>query len=242
MKWPVTSVVVSLAALAVTAAPDSSAVLDYEVVSVERKLLLETEDGERAMQAGDHARSGDVLRTGSRSRAELAVSEYAARFAISAKTSFRLAHDTPGVLIEVDQGRLRAIFGKLPDGDSRERLVATPSAILAVRGTEYGIDVEKNGETKIFVFEGTVEAWERGGAGKKVRLQAGQTSRIRKGRAPSTPKGHGVGPSDWDRGRRSTPSKGGLQQSPGMGSAGPGSGNPGARSSSSKGGSKRHGG
>ncbi len=242
MKWPITLVVVSLAALAATVASESPAVLDYEVVSVKRSLLLKTEDGERALQVGDHARSGDTLRTGSRSHAELAVSDYVARFAISAKTSFRLSHDTPGVLIEVDRGSLRAIFGKLPDGDTRERLVATPSAVLAVRGTEYGIDVAKNGETSIFVFEGTVEAWERGGAGERVRLQAGETSRIRKGRAPSTPKAHGIGSNDWDRGRRSTPSMGGPQQSPGMGSAGSGSGSSGARSSSSRGGSKRHGG
>ena len=66
--------------------------------------------------SGDHARSGDILRTGSRSRAELAVIEYSAKFVISSKTSFRLAHDRPGVLLELERGSLRAIFGKLPEG------------------------------------------------------------------------------------------------------------------------------
>ncbi len=160
MKWSTASVVLTLATLAAAAASEAPAVLEYDVVAVKRKLLLETTDGERALEVGDHAQSGDVLRTGSRSRAELVVAEYAARFVVSSKTSFRLAHDRPGVLLEIERGSLRAIFGKLPDGDTRERLITTPSAVLAVRGTDYGVEVEKDGDTSIAVFEGTVEVWD----------------------------------------------------------------------------------
>jgi hypothetical protein len=233
-----TAIVLTLAALALATASEAPAVLEYDVIAVKRMLLLESEEGEIALEVGDHARSGDVLRTGSRSRAELAVTEYSAKFVISSKTSFRLAHDRPGVLLEIERGSLRAIFGKLPEGDTRERLVTTPSAVLAVRGTDYGVEVEKDGDTSVAVFHGTVEVWDIGGVGKRMMIEAGQSSRIKRGKAPSTPKAHGLTSGDWDRGRRriSQP-MGGSQQSPGMGSGGQ-SGGAGSR----QGGSNRHGG
>ena len=241
MKLPTPTIVLALATLAATAATEAPAVLEYDVVAVKRKLLLETTEGEREMQVGDHAQSGDVLRTGSRSRAELAVIEYSAKFVVSSKTSFRLAHDRPGVLLEIERGSLRAIFGKLPEGDTRERLVTTPSAVLAVRGTDYGVEVEKDGDTSIAVFEGTVEVWDVGGIGKRMMVPAGQSTRIKRGKAPSTPKQHGLSSNDWDQGRRRTsPAMGGAQGS-GMG-AGRQPGSAGSQSSSSQGGSKRHGG
>ena len=238
MRWSTTAVVLTLATLAVAAASEAPAVLEYDVIAVKRKLLLETADGELALEVGDHARSGDVLRTGSRSRAELAVIEYSAKFVISSKTSFRLAHDRPGVLLEIERGSLRAIFGKLPEGDTRERLITTPSAVLAVRGTDYGVEVTKDGDTSVSVFEGTVEVWDVGGAGKRMMVQAGQSSRIKRGKGPSSPKAHGLSAHDWDQGRRRAgQGMGGSQQSPGMGS-GTHSGGSGSR----QGGSKRHGG
>jgi hypothetical protein len=241
MKRPAASLVLALLTLATTASSQAPAVIEYDVAAVKRKLLLETTDGERAMQVGDRAHSGDVLRTGSRSRAELVVADYAARFVVSSKTSFRLAHDRPGVLVDIECGSLRAIFGKLPEGDTRERLITTPSAVLAVRGTDYGVEVEKDGDTSIVVFEGIVEVWDIGGIGEKTSVQAGQSTRIKRGRVPSSPRPHGLSSSDWDQGRRSvSPSMGGSRQPPGMGAGNqPGSG--GSRSSS-QGGSQRHGG
>ena len=109
MRWLTATIVLTLATLAIATASEAPAVLDYDVVAVKRKLLLETADGELSLKVGDHAKSGDVLRTGSRSRAELAVTEHSAKFVISSKTYFRLAHDRPGVLLEIERGSLRAI-------------------------------------------------------------------------------------------------------------------------------------
>ena len=242
MKWSAASIVVALAMLASAASSQAPLVLEYDVIAVKRKLLLETTDGELALQVGDHVQSGDVLRTGSRSRAELAVIEYSAKFVVSSKTSFRLAHDRPGVLLEIERGSLRAIFGKLPEGDTRERLISTPSAVLAVRGTDYGVEVEKDGDTSIAVFEGTVEVWNADGIGERLFVPAGRATRIKRGKAPSTPKPHGLSSHAWDQGhRRASQSMGGSQQSSGMGARNQ-SGSAGSGSSSSQGGSKRHGG
>ncbi len=243
----------ALAALAATSAPLPGTEADdaiattivYDVAQVKRQLLLATEDGELQLQKGDQAHSGDSLRTASRSTADLEVADRAASFHVKAKTRFHLAHNQPGVLIDIERGSLRAVFGKLPEGDDRERLVTTPSAVLAVRGTDFGVDVKKNGATSVVVFEGTVEVWDPGRDGEMVRVQAGQSTRVRKGSAPSPPTAHGLSASDWDRGRRiQGPGWVGGQQGPGMGQAGQGAqqGGAGSRSSSSQGGSSRHGG
>jgi hypothetical protein len=237
--------------LAVLGAAPQSAPEDpitYEVASVKRHLLLVTDDGEMELDEGDSARSGDTLRTGSRSAADLEVPARAALFHIGTKTRFRLAHHRPGVLIEVERGSLRAVFGTLPQGTSSERLVTTPSAVLAVRGTDYGVEVERDGDTTVVVFEGTVEVSDAAGVAPPVRVGAGQSTRVRKGRAPGAPAPHRLTPDAWDRGRRlqgTNPGSGGQNPGPGGPVQQPGSGRPGAGSSQSQksqGGSTRHGG
>ena len=90
--------------------------------------------------------------------------------------------------------------------------------MLAVRGTDYGVEVEKDGDTSVVVFEGTVEVWDVGGIGERTLVQAGQSTRVKRGKAPSTPKPHGLSSHDWDQGRRGvSQSMGGAQQSPGIG-------------------------
>jgi len=244
MRRIATIFVVALAALGAAPAPEPEAetILVYDVAAVKRHLLLSTVDGELPLKEGDHAHSGDSLRTASRSTADLEVPDRAARFHVSAKTRFHLAHLRPGVLIDVDRGSLRAVFGKYPESNTQERLVTTPSAVLAVRGTDFGVKVRKDGDTSVMVFEGIVEVWDPGGEGEVVQVRAGQSTRIRKGRAPSAPAAHGLSADDWNRGRRvERSSRAGGQQMPGMG-AGAQQGGGGSRSSSSQGGSKRHGG
>ncbi len=142
MKKTISVLAVALAALGAAPEPETNESFTYNVVAVKRRLLLASTGGELELKEGDKAQSGASLRTGSRSSADLEVSERAARFHIGTKTRFHLAAGKPGVLIDVERGSLRAIFGKLPEGDQSERLVTTPSAVLAVRGTDYGVEVE----------------------------------------------------------------------------------------------------
>ena len=108
--------------------------------------------------AGDPAEAGDVVKTGLFGRTVLAVPDRAARFEVFSSTRVRLAGGEPGVLPVLESGRLKAFFDAFT-GASEERRVAAPGALLAVRGTRYGLDAGSGGDTVLAVFEGTVEVF-----------------------------------------------------------------------------------
>lgn len=192
-------------------------IVRYEIIAVDGK-LLRLADQEERLTPGDTAESGHRLRTGWFSSAELEAPEYASRFRLGSRTRVLLAHDAPGVLLEVEKGRLRGLFEALTEGDPRERKVRTPSAILAVRGTEYGLHVDRRGNSTLVVFEGTVEVRDRAWEHERVRVRAGHALRIRRGQAPGTPHRHGMTPQGWDQG--------GMPRMPAHPGSGPGPGSP----------------
>ncbi|MEJ2189360.1 MAG: FecR domain-containing protein [Acidobacteriota bacterium] len=248
MRHATVAGILSLAVVAAAPSSNAPTPLTYEVTAIKHKLFLEEQGRERTLQQGDHATSGDALRTGWRATAELAVPARAAFFHLGSSSRFRLAHDRPGVLLELERGRLRAVFGpeKPGDGTAQERLVTTPSAVLSVRGTQYGVEVAKNGETSLVVFEGVVEVTETSGIGGPVQVRAGETCRVRSGKPPSAPQHHQMSPQAWDRGSSTrSPGQGSsMQQQDGTarqpgGTTGQGSSK--SSSGSGKGGSKGHG-
>jgi len=235
------AVLFALIAISMPAAAteDGAESITYDVVRLEGKLFLAAEPDEMRMSVGDHAVSGDQLRTGSSSSATLGVPSHTTVFRLQPKTSCTLAHDRPGVLLHLERGRLRALFGSHTGTDPR--LVTTPSAVLAVRGTEYGLKVKKNGDTSIVVFDGVVEVSDPSGMNPPIRVEAGQQSRIKTGRPAKTPSPHRLTPNDWDQGR-SAPSSGMGVGGPNSGSQGGASGAPGAGAGGNQGGGKKHGG
>lgn len=232
---PVLLLATVMTVAAATDGPKTS--LDYEIQKLDGKLLLEVEPEPRRLEIGDHASSGDRLRTKSSSQAVLFVRTHGTHFLLGPKTTCTLAHDRPGVLLHVERGRIRAIFDIFEGAEPR--LVTTPSAVLAVRGTEYGLEVKKNGDTHLVVFAGVVEVADPAGLTPPVVVEAGHQTRIRHGKAPEAPSTHRLQPQDWDRGRTTAAGNERGFGSPLQGDAtrpsgsGPGAG---------QGGSKRHGG
>ena len=233
------AVILALLAVPISAVATGDNATDsitYDIVAVEGKLFLEIEPEARRLNAGAQAVSGDRLRTGSSSSATIGVPSYTTVFRLGAKTSCTLAHDRPGVLLHVERGRLRAMFGSTTGTDPR--LVTTPSAVLAVRGTEYGVKVKKNGDTQVVVFDGVVEVTDPAGENPPVRLEAGMQTRAKRGQPVEKPAPHRISPVDWDQGRSAPP--------PGMGAGGAGAGSQGGSSGAGAGGSgsgsKRRGG
>ena len=132
----------------------------YRFDEVKSKVLRAPGGDEAAevrVAAGDTASAGDLVRTGFWGKAVLSVPERKARFEIGSSTRARLAAGTPGVLLTVERGRIKAFFEALTDGSAEARTVAAPGALLAVRGTRYGLEVARDGRSFLAVFEGTVE-------------------------------------------------------------------------------------
>lgn len=137
-----------------------SAPLTYRFDEVKSKVLRSPGGDEKIevrVAVGDAGVPGDRVQTGFWARAVVTVPERKARFELSSSSRVRLAGGEPGLLLSVEKGRLKAFFEKLTDATSEERRVAAPGAILAVRGTRYGLEVDGGGQAMLAVFEGTVE-------------------------------------------------------------------------------------
>lgn len=129
--------------------------IDYRFDDVRRTVKLTSGTQELKVARGHRAQGGDKVQTGWFSYALIASDRYRAKFELFGSTDVRLAEGTPGVILSVERGRLHAIFDKITG--TEPRIVKTPGALLAVRGTQYDIDVDNSGQTTLRVFEGIVE-------------------------------------------------------------------------------------
>lgn len=163
-------------------------------------------DSARAVSVaqGDAATSGDVVKTGWWGHAVLSVPERRSRFELYPSTQVRLAGGEPGVLVILDRGRLKAIFDALAGGKPEERRVAVPGALLAVRGTRYGVEVDKKGMSTLVVFKGVVEVIPRAAHAASSFVKAGQWSVFGPALMPKVGPmpGGGFEEKAWDQGMR----------------------------------------
>ena len=150
---------------------------------------------------GDPASAGDIVKTGWWGHAVISVPARASRFEVYPNTQVRLAGGEPGVLIILEQGRLKAIFDALA-GPPVERRVAVPGALLAVRGTRYGVAVDKAGKSTLVVFKGVVEVIPSAAHTTTVFVKAGEWSTFGPGLMPKVlpMPGHGFGEKGWEQG------------------------------------------
>lgn len=153
MKRIVVSLLLGLLAGSSTGA--QQAPIDYRLDEVRRSVTLTHAGKQQRADKGQLATSGDTVATGWLSYAMIASERHRARFEIFGGTSVRLTSDTPGVVLSLDRGRIRAAFDKITG--SEPRTVQTPGALLAVRGTKFDVEVDRSGNTTLDVFEGIVE-------------------------------------------------------------------------------------
>ncbi|MFA6315932.1 MAG: FecR domain-containing protein [Elusimicrobiota bacterium] len=130
---------------------------------------------------------GDRVRTGADGRAELALSAESIidLGPVSAITLSDLRQDQ--TLLGLDVGTLVAkLSWKLLPG--RQLSVVTPTAVCAVRGTEFGVEVQEGGGTAIGVFdEGRVAVRTAGDSGvEETMLEPRQEVRVPAGAVPET--------------------------------------------------------
>ncbi|MBI4914020.1 MAG: FecR domain-containing protein [Acidobacteria bacterium] len=153
---------------------------------------------------GDAARSGDMVRTGWLGQTVISVPDRNARFEVFADTQVQLSSGEPGVLVVLSHGRLKAIFQALVGGTTVERRVAVPGALLAVRGTKYGVEVDKKGKSTLAVFEGVVEVLCTSPGMQPIKVKAGEWSTFGPEVQPKAESMHarGFGEQSWGQGMR----------------------------------------
>jgi hypothetical protein len=94
-------------------------------------------------------------------------------------------------------GRIRAIISKRTGGAPPFEL-GTPSAVIAVRGTLFDVEVNRQQETEVDVSEGVVEVTGRY-SHTSVMVQAGSSTRVRMDSAPEDPRPTGEMRSQRDK-------------------------------------------
>ncbi len=83
-------------------------------------------------------------------------------------------------------GRVRAFINKRTGGAVPFEL-GTPSAVIAVRGTEFDVEVNPRNVTEVDVVDGLVEVYGRNGTGGSVLLEPGFSTRVGMGSDPEQP-------------------------------------------------------
>lgn len=182
----------------------------YRFDDVYSKVLVDSGKDSTRVETGREAHGGDVVRTGWRGRATLSVDAVASRFEIYPSSRVKLASDKPGVIVLLERGRLKAMFDAIAGND--ERIVETPGALLAVRGTRYGIEVDPSGDTLLSVFEGMVEVRPFDPSMGPLLVRPGEVGRFGPRQAPRMVM-RGVDETTWTKrgGSRSLP---GMKDSP----------------------------
>src|SRR5262249_57733661 len=122
-----TLIAAAIAFTAFTALTQPPSTIDYRFDQVKRTVTLNTGTQELNVAAGSHAQSGAKVTTGWFSYALIAAEQYRAKFEIFSSTQVQLTQGTPGVLLAVDRGKIRAMFDKITG--SEPRVVKTPGAI-----------------------------------------------------------------------------------------------------------------
>ena len=208
--------------------------LTYRFDEVKRSVLLwpgGDKGKEIRVAKGGAAGSGDMVRTGWLGQTVIAVPDRNSRFEVFANTQVRLAGGEPGVLLVLEKGRIKAFFHALVEGGHDERRVAVPGALLAVRGTRYGVEVDKDGKSILVVFEGVVEILRHAPLSEPIRVKAGEWSTFGPASTPKVElmRTHGFGEGNWNQGMRPDGSMGSM----GSGAMSPGGTMPGGMRSRS---------
>jgi hypothetical protein len=88
--------------------------------------------------------------------------------------------------LDITLGRIRAYIRKRTGGTPPFQM-GTPSAVIAVRGTRFDVEVNARGVSEIDVFDGMVEVAAPGIPGASVVVSPGFSTRVGIGKPPETP-------------------------------------------------------
>ncbi len=161
-----------------------------EVRQTQGRVII-TSSPPKMAKVGDRlSKIGDSLETGANSSAILILDRGIGTINVAEKTNLRirrLARLRSGARVttlNLDQGQVRLNVRKFNNPESRLE-IKSPAGVAAVRGTEYGISLSKDGRMVVATESGLVTA---AALGRTVYLEPDFGSRLRPSQLPSPPR------------------------------------------------------
>jgi len=175
-----------------TCSPYSLADVIGKISATEGRVDLLKSGGDTAseVRVGDCVSSGDILRTKSGSKAEIAFTDTSVvRLSENTRLEITDYGFGPGgkradAALFLDRGKIRAILSRSAEGSF---VINTPNAAGAVKGTDI-VAIYQRSSTSIAALNGKVLVSGMSPSGKPVELTSGQTSVISGETAPSAPR------------------------------------------------------
>ena len=148
-----------------------------------------------AFKANDDLFAGDTIITGKDGKLVLALSD-GSQAVVAPKTTLIIQDLTqsPRTLFQMLKGKTRIHIEKL-GGQPNPYRVNTPTAVIAVRGTIFDVEVNDD-ETQVYLHEGAVDVFNARQLNQPVFLTAGQMTSIRAQQLPRPPGAFKIGRND----------------------------------------------
>ncbi|MDO8733919.1 MAG: FecR family protein [Elusimicrobiota bacterium] len=132
---------------------------------------------------GQRLNTNDVVKTSAVSNSVIVINGH--EVTVSEKTEAQLAEITDdSSLLKIWLGKIRAKVNKLKAKQKFE--IKTPTAICAVRGTEFAVEIMAESVTRLEVYAGIVSAKEET-TGGEVLVNPGEFTTVKSGEAPKEP-------------------------------------------------------
>ncbi|MDX8405283.1 MAG: FecR family protein [Mariprofundus sp.] len=187
------SAILSLAILP-AAASAADKVANFTMVNGNVDALREARNAPLPAEIGMDTYLQDIVRTKHRSRTQLkfidnSILNMGSDYMLSVKEyTYDEENGIRRAILNSLRGTVRATVAKL--GGKADSLfeIKTPTAVASVRGTDFIVKVNSDMETEVTVLEGSVAVRNiNPGIKGSVLVSAGETTKISKNRAPSTP-------------------------------------------------------
>lgn len=136
---------------------------------------------------GDELRSGDQIRTDSKSSATVKLSDGSTvRIYPGSRVELRPENGKWKEFLHVLLGNVRVKIEKL-SGRPNPKVTTTPTAIIAVRGTTFAVAVEQSGDTQVGLETGLIAVANLLHPEHEVLVEPGQETWVRGAQEPGTP-------------------------------------------------------
>lgn len=139
------------------------------------------------LRKNDTVQAGDEILTDRKSSATIRMPDSSTvRIYPNSHVVLRTETGTWKEFLHVLLGNVRVQIEKL-SGRPNPKSLTTPTAIIAVRGTIFGVEVERTGDTKVGVGKGLVSVANQLHPADEVLVKAGQSVWVRRDQRPTAP-------------------------------------------------------